>query len=65
MLNIEHTGRIETMDYQKAYRILFNGITDALAELGKAGHKDAETARAETILQSIQQQTEDMHMDAD
>ena len=53
------------MDYQRAYRILFNGITDALAELGKAGHKDAETVRAETILQSIQQQTEDLYLDAD
>lgn len=53
------------MDYQKAYRILFNGITDALAELGKAGHKDAETARAETILQSIQRRTEDLYLGAD
>ncbi len=53
------------MEYQKAYRILFNAITDALTELDKARDKIPETIRAETILQSVQQQTEDMYIDAE
>ncbi|MGI5986389.1 MAG: hypothetical protein GXY01_00800 [Clostridiales bacterium] len=46
------------MDYQKAYKILFNGITDALAGLNKTSDKCLKIVRT-------QGQTEDMYMDAE
>jgi hypothetical protein len=51
------------MEYKKAYNILFNAITDALAELGKAS-KTAEIIKVERILKSVQQQTEAMYIEA-
>lgn len=53
------------MDYQKAYEILFNGITDALTGLYKASNKNPEIIRAEMILQSVQRQTEDMYIETE
>lgn len=53
------------MDYEKAYKILFNGITDALNELGKASDNNLEMIRAEVILQNVQRQTEDMYIEAE
>jgi hypothetical protein len=52
------------MEYKKAYNILFNAITDALTELGKADDKSIEMIRAERILKNIQQQTEAMYIEA-
>ncbi len=52
------------MDYQKAYQILFNGITDALEELKRADDDYLAVLRAETILQCAQRQTEDMDMES-
>lgn len=46
------------MDYQAAYLILFNGITDTLFELYKGNMKDAEN-----ILKSLQLQTEEMYIE--
>lgn len=51
------------MNYQKAYGVLFNGITDALAELDKASDKSPEIMKAETILQNAQRQTENKYME--
>ena len=53
------------MNYQKAYKILFNRITDALAELDEASDKSPGMMRAETILQSAQRQTENMYMETE
>lgn len=52
------------MDDQKAYKILFNGITDALTELNRASDKIPAMIRAEMILQSVQRQTENMYIEA-
>ncbi|WP_250227880.1 hypothetical protein [Anaeropeptidivorans aminofermentans] len=48
------------MDYQKAYLILFNGITDALTELysGNIGY-------AENILKDLQTRTEEMYIETE
>jgi len=53
------------MDYQKAYKILFGGITAALAELDKVRDKNPEMIRAEIILQNVQLQTEDMYIESE
>ncbi|MEL7608757.1 MAG: hypothetical protein AAGU74_04580 [Bacillota bacterium] len=53
------------MDYQKAYQVLFNGITDAIIELEKALDKRPEMTRAQTILQSVQLQTEELYIEAE
>ncbi len=53
------------MDYQRAYKILFNEITDALNELEKASEKFPEIIKAEMILQNAQRQTEDMYIEAE
>jgi hypothetical protein len=53
------------MDYQKAYKILFSGITEALEELEKVSDKNPGVIRAEIILQNVQRQTEDMYIEAE
>ena len=53
------------MDYQKAYIVLFNGITDTLAEFDKAREKSTEMIRAIMILQCAQWQTENMYIEAE
>ncbi len=53
------------MDYQKAYGILFNGITDALIELDKANERTSEMLRAMMILQGVQRQTENMYIETE
>lgn len=67
MLNIGHKKKGEQgfMDYQKAYQVLFNGITDAIIELEKALDKRPEMTRAQTILQSVQLQTEELYIEAE
>ena len=52
------------MDYQKAYKLLFNAITDALTELDKSSFLAPEQTSAEMILQNAQRQTEDMYIQA-
>jgi len=44
---------------------LFIGITEALEELDKVSDRNPEMIRAEIILRSIQQQTEDMYIEAE
>jgi hypothetical protein len=53
------------MDYQKAYQILFSGITKALEEVDKADDKNTEMIKAEMILQNVQRQTEEMYIEAE
>ncbi len=53
------------MDYPKAYQILFNGITQALVELGKTKFAQPEVMKAKIILQRSQQHTEAMYMQSD
>ncbi len=53
------------MDYEAAYKILFNGITDALTELDKANEKSPEMIRAEMLLQSAQRKTEEMYIEGE
>ena len=65
MFNIGHKKGAWIMDYRKAYKILFNGITDALAELGGAHDKIPAIIRAKMILQGVQRQTEEMYMQAE
>ena len=51
------------MDYQKAYKILFNGITTALTELEKTDDRKLEIIRTKMILQGVQRQTEELYME--
>lgn len=61
-----HTNvRRINMDYEAAYKILFNGITDALTELDKANEKSPEMIRAEMLLQSAQRKTEEMYIEGE
>lgn len=53
------------MDYEKAYGILFNRITEALQELEKVSKKPPEMMKAERVLQNAQRQTEDMYIEAE
>ena len=65
MINIGHKGVADCMmDYQKAYEILFNGITNALAELEKEENQSREIIKAAMILQGVQRQTEELYMEA-
>jgi len=50
------------MNYELAYKILFNHITDAVAELENSKVFCAETANALDILKKAQQATEDMYV---
>jgi len=64
MLNIGHTvqGGI-TMDYKKAYSLLFRGITEALEESEKSHIISEEIINAGIILQKLQQETEKMFIE--
>lgn len=53
------------MDYQAAYKILFNAITDALAELEGNRIVSKELKKAQDILIHAQQATEDMYLASD
>ena len=46
------------MNYQKLYTLLFNGITDALEELGRQNY-----GKAKEILVRTQLKTEDMYIE--
>jgi len=48
------------MDYQKAYSLLFNAITDALEAMEAQNFGQAQQA-----LVSAQQQTEELYMDSE
>ncbi len=48
------------MDYEAAYRVLFNAITDAVEEIEKTKIKSQETNNGLEILKFAQQQTEEM-----
>lgn len=52
------------MNYQEAYKILFNGITNALFVLNSVCDRPPEVMRAQILLQSVQRQTENMYIEA-
>lgn len=51
------------MDYEKAYKILFNSITDALDYLNSEQIFTKETEKAKEILILAQQQAEDLFIE--
>ena len=53
------------MDYESAYKILFNAITDALAELEKERMISPEIERGKQILIRAQQTTENIFIESD
>ena len=52
------------MDYEKAYKVLFNAITDALAALEKERMTSPDIERAKHVLIHAQQNTEGMFIEA-
>ena len=55
------------MDYQKAYYILFNAMTDALNEMDtlRTAVQYREINQAAEIVKSAQQKTEDMYIESE
>lgn len=53
-------GDIEMLDYERLYRILFNGITDALDSFERDGY-----AGAKETLMKAQQAAEDFYIEAE
>lgn len=51
------------MDYESAYKILFNAITDALTEFEKERMISPEIERGKQILVRAQQTTENMFIE--
>ena len=51
------------MDYKKAYRLLFRGITEALEEIEKSRIINEEIINAGIILQKLQQEAENMYIE--
>ena len=51
------------MDYEKAYKILFNSITDAIIELDKISAVIFENWKAAEILKDAQQNTENLFIE--
>lgn len=52
------------MDYEAAYKILFNAMTDAITEIDGAKIKSQETAKGLEILKAAQRRTEEMFIEA-
>lgn len=52
------------MDYEAAYKVLFNAATDAIEEIERAQIKSQETERAGEILRKAQLRTEKMYIEA-
>lgn len=52
------------MDYEAAYKILFNAMTDATTEIEGAKIKSQETAKGLEILKAAQRRTEEMFIEA-
>lgn len=57
--------RSPTMDYKKAYKILFNTITDAIEKLDSSEVITRELYDGSAILRKAQQTTEEMYMDSE
>lgn len=53
------------MDYQKAYNILFNAMTDAIEKIDGSKVITGEMKDGSLILKKAQQTTEEMYMDAE
>jgi ribosomal protein L4 len=52
------------LDYEKAYKILFNAATDAITEIEGETIKSQETVKGAEILKKAQLQTEEMYIKA-
>lgn len=52
------------MDYESAYKILFNAITDALASLERERMISPDIERTKQFLKQAQQTTEDMFIES-
>ena len=55
----------EMMDYEKAYKLLFCGITKAIAQLESSMLVPPELDKAVTILKQSQIDTEQMYIEAE
>lgn len=53
------------MDYQRAYYILFNVITDTLKELDKINEVRLDITKARMLLQNAQRLTEEMYIEGE
>lgn len=53
------------MDYEKAYKILFNAMTDAIEKIDSSGSFSPAIAEGLEILKKAQRNTEEMYLDAD
>lgn len=52
------------MDYKKAYKILFNAITDAIEKIDNSEVITRELYDGSAILRKAQQTTEEMYMES-
>lgn len=50
------------MDYQKAYHLLFNAMTDAIAELEQVRQQSQELREALRLLRTAQLRTEEWYL---
>lgn len=53
------------MDYEKAYKILFNAMTDAIEKMDSASTFSPTIADGLEILKKAQRNTEEMYLDAE
>ncbi len=53
------------MDYEKAYKILFNAMTDAIEKIDSSGSFSPAITEGLEILKKAQRNTEEMYLDAD
>jgi hypothetical protein len=53
------------MDYKKAYKVLFNAITDSLVALEKERMTSPEIEQTKKLLVHAQQETEELYISSD